>query len=49
MTWTFWIGPWSSVKKHSGISMVMVVEVAMGTPALFRAARGILVGLGGAK
>lgn len=49
MTWTFWIGPWSSLKKHSGISIVMVLEVEMMTPALFRAARGILSGLSGAK
>lgn len=49
MTWILWIGPWSSEKKHKGISMVMVRGVAMTTPPLFRATIGLLEGIGGAE
>lgn len=40
--------PCSSVKKHTGILIVMVVDVACNIPFLSKAGIGLRFGLGGA-
>lgn len=49
MTWILWIGPFISEKKHKGISIVMVWDVAITAPTLFRATTGFLEGISGAE